>query len=135
MQKIDQDNPYENNIRMLMIHSLFMPDEEKMAEARAELTRMVWENPSGVERVLLAYSKALMGMWEIKLGFYEKKIDGRHPGMALDEDQERRLLSLLNEIRREAREARMSRVRDKKEISLAMKHAKEKGMPVSLRIH
>lgn len=135
MQKIDQDNPYENNIRMLFLHSLFMPVEEKMAQAREELVRMVWENPSGVERVVLTYAKAIMGMREIKLGFYEKKIDGRHPGMALNEDQERGLLTLLNEIRQEAREARLSRINERKEISWARRHGKERGTPVSLRIH
>lgn len=135
MQKIDQGNPYENSIRMHFIHSLFMPVEEKMAEARAELTRMVWENPSGVERVVLAYAKALMGMREIKLGFYEKMIDGRHPGMALNEDQERRLLELLRDVRKEAKEARLSRINDRKEVSWARRHGKERGVQVSLRLH
>ncbi|MCX6768509.1 MAG: hypothetical protein NTY83_01550 [Candidatus Micrarchaeota archaeon] len=135
MQSINQENPLENNIRMLMLHSLFWPDEAKRAESRDELNRMVWENPTLVERVALAYMKSLLGMREVELGRYEKMIDGRHPGTVFDADQEGRMLALLRDVRREAKEARLSRVNDRKEAAWAKREAREKGTPVSLRIH
>jgi hypothetical protein len=135
MQTANQENPQENQIRMLFISSVFWPDDRKKAEVRDELSRMVWEDPSRVERVALAYAKSLLGMREVQLGLYEKLIDGRRPCPVFDEGQERKVLELLRDVRREAQEARMSRVNDRKEVSWAKKQAKERGTPVSLRIH
>lgn len=135
MQTANQDNPSENNIRMLVLHSLFFPDEARRDEARAELMGTVWEKPSAVERAVVQYAKALLGMKEHGRGLHEKKTDGRNTGGALDESQQARLLALIKDVREEAREARTSRVRDRKAAEWARKFAKQGGMQVSLRIH
>lgn len=135
MQSANQEDPQENNIRMLILHSLFWPNEARRAESRDELSRMVWENPSRVERVALAYMKSLLGMREVELGRYEKMIDGKHPGTVFDADQEGRMLALLRDVRREAKEARLSRVNDRKEAAWARRKARERGTSVSLMIH
>lgn len=135
MHAANQDDPHENRIRMLVIHLLFWPDEKRWAEIREELIGMVSENPSKVERVVLAYAKSLLQVKEAGLGWHSGGTDGRRPCDAFDECQQRKLLELLKDVRREAQEARMGRVRDRKEIYWAREYARKSGSQVSMRIH
>ncbi|HNT60930.1 MAG TPA: hypothetical protein PKJ97_03060 [Candidatus Bilamarchaeaceae archaeon] len=134
MQKIDQKDPYDNRIITLILHAWLMPVEEKMAKAKAELVQMVWDDPLRVERVAFAYARQLASIRGMRLDFYEKT-DGRQPDRVLSEEQERRLLMLVREIKAEARAARMCKVKDRDELSWARRHSRETGARVSIRVH
>ena len=106
-----------NEVVMRMVNALFWPREDEKPQRRDELLELVWENPGMAEQVALVYSKMLLSN-ENRFG----------------ERKETEILRLLKDIREVAREARTSRVRDRKEASWAREAAKKSGARANLTL-
>lgn len=118
MEHLIHKDVKRNEIVMRMVNVLFWPHENEKPQRRNELLDLVWENPSIAEQVTLIYAKMLLG---------EKD--------RFDANKEAEILRLLKDIRETAREARTSRLRDRKEAALARKLAEKAGTRANLTLH